>query len=386
MKVTFDRISFLEAFSLVASVTPTRTTKDILRNVLLSVKDETATLLGTDGEVEILVSIKDGVTSDQEGSVVIPVTRGLSILRESSGDTVELELEHDASSGDKVNALRLKSNRSKFRLPTADPALFPTFQSFATDPDKMIQMKREDLVDGIGKTSFAVDTAQRSGRFSTGGLLVQSEGERLAFVATCGRRIVSNVVDVTSGPKITNNTTIVPLKAAKAILVAAKGSSDSVAFIHAGSSRFSAAFGDVVIHARLIEGRFPDWRRMVPEKVSDNSAVVQASEADRSIRQASICTDKESSGIRFTFGSNLLVLEASAAETGDSRVECIAGYAGKESSVILSGKLVADFCRILDSEDDIFVSMDGLRSSNGAPMVHLASGDLSMCIAPMTAG
>jgi DNA polymerase-3 subunit beta len=384
MKVTFDRMSFLEAFSLVASVTPTRTTKDILRNVLLSVKDETATLLGTDGEVEILVTLKDGVTSDQAGSVVIPVTRGLSILRESSGDTVELELEN----GDSVNALRLKSNRSKFRLPTADPALFPAFQSLKNtcDPDAMIQMKREDLVDGIGKTSFAVDTAQRSGRFSTGGLLVQSEGERLAFVATCGRRIVSNVIDVTSGPKITNNTTIVPLKAAKAILVAAKSSSDSVASIHAGSSRFSAAFGDVVIHARLIEGRFPDWRRMVPEKVSDNSAVVQASEADRSIRQASICTDKESSGIRFTFGSNLLVLEASAAETGDSRVECIAGYAGKESSVILNGKLVADFCRILDSEDDIFVSMDGLRSSNGAPMVHLASGDLSMCIAPMTAG
>lgn len=385
MKVQFDRASFLEAFALVASVTPTRTTKDILKNVLLSVEGNQATLMATDSEVEMLVTLKDGVDADQDGSVVIPVTRGLSILRESSGDKVQLELE---SAGEGVNTLRLKSNRSKFRLPTADPVLFPAFQSLAEvfGSDATVKMKREDLVDGIGKTYFAVDTAQRSGRFSTGGLLVQSEGNRLAFVATCGRRIVANLVDVTSGPEITNNTTIVPLKAAKAILVAAKSSSGSVASIHAGSSRFSASFGDVVIHARLIEGRFPDWRRMVPERVGDNSAVVQASEADRSIRQASICTDKESSGIRFTFGNNLLVLEASAAETGNSRVECVAAYAGKESSVILNGKLVADFCRILDSEDDIFVSMDGLRSSNGAPMVHLASGDLSMCIAPMSAG
>ena len=373
MKVSFERAGFLESFSLVAGIAPTRTPKEILQNVLLTVSDSQATLRASDTEVEMQVTITNGIDVESGGSVVIPVTRGLSILRESSGESVTLE-ESDG-------VLLIKSNRSKFRLPLSDPATFPAFSD--VQGENCIEMKTHLLADGIGKSHFAVDTAQRSGRFSTGGLLVQSEDNRMAFVATCGRRVVSHVVDIIGGGSIDNNTTIVPLKGAKAILSAARGSGEDIAKIYAGHSRFTADFGDVLIHARLIEGRFPDWRRLVPKHVSDNSAIVVAGEADRSIRQASICTDKESLGIRFSFSKDSLVLEAKSAETGDSRVECGLTYGGEEASVILNGKMVADFCRILDSEDEIFISMDGLQSSNGNPMVHMASGDLSMCMAPI---
>jgi DNA polymerase-3 subunit beta len=373
MKVNFDRASFLDSFSLVAGIAPTRTPKEILQNVLLTVTDSHATLRACDGEVEMQATISDGIEVEAGGSVVIPVQRGLSILRESTGEQVTLE-ESDG-------ILLIKSKRSKFRLPLVDASLFPAFSGF--QESTQIDIKTEKLIEGIGRSHFAVDTAQRSGRFSTGGLLVQSEEGRLAFVATCGRRVVSQIVDIEGGGSIDNNTTIVPHKGAKAVLSAARGSKEDLAKIYAGHSRFTADFGDVLIHARLIEGRFPDWRRLVPKHVSDNSAIVSAGDADRAIRQASICTDKESLGIKFSFSQDNLILEAKSSETGSSVVECAATYGGEADSVVLNGKMVADFCRTLDSEDEIFVSMDGLKSSNGAPMVHMASGDLSMCVAPI---
>ena len=374
MKVSFDRASFLEAFSLVASIAPNRTPKEILQNVLITVEDNKATLRATDTEVEMQVTLHDGVDVTEGGQAAVPVLRGLQILRESSGDKVELE------SKDGRN-IHFKSNRSKFRLPLAQAELFPVFSEVQSE--SCVEIPTRNLLDGLSKSSFAVDVAQRSGRFSTGGLLIQSENNRLAFVATCGRRVVANIVDVDGGASIDNNTTIVPLKGAKAILNAAKGSKQEDALIYAGHSRLTADFGDVLIHARLIEGRFPDWRRLVPTHPSDNPAIVTAGDADRAIRQASICTDKESAGIRFTFSRDNLVLEASSAETGDSMVECNATYGSKDCNVILDGRMISDYCRILDSEDEIFISMDGIHSSNGVPMVHFASGDFSMCVAPI---
>ena len=91
MKVSFERAGFLESFSLVAGIAPTRTPKEILQNVLLTVSDSQATLRASDTEVEMQVTITNGIDVESGGSVVIPVTRGLSILRESSGESVTLE-------------------------------------------------------------------------------------------------------------------------------------------------------------------------------------------------------------------------------------------------------------------------------------------------------
>src|SRR5690349_13764194 len=90
MKISCDREQLLQAFQTVATVAPTRSPKPILQNVKLDVADSGATLTATDLEVGIRHAVQ-GVDIQAAGSVVLPVTRFGSILRESTDQTLHLE-------------------------------------------------------------------------------------------------------------------------------------------------------------------------------------------------------------------------------------------------------------------------------------------------------
>ena len=78
--------------------------------------------------------------------------------------------------------------------------------------------------------------------------------------------------------------------------------------------------GDTVISAQSLEGMFPKWRRVYPEQMSHEFAVVPSVLAS-TIKQAMITTSEESKTIMFHFGGGKLTLASSAADIGESSVE-----------------------------------------------------------------
>src|SRR5580704_17375669 len=90
MKIKCDREKLLHAFQTAAAVAPTRSPKPILQNLKLEVLDDKAILMGTDLEVGIRIEV-EGITVDAPGSVVLPITRFLSILRESTDEVLVVD-------------------------------------------------------------------------------------------------------------------------------------------------------------------------------------------------------------------------------------------------------------------------------------------------------
>ena len=85
MKITCEREKLLHAFQTAASVAPSRSPKPILQNLKLEVHDEKGILMGTDLEVGIRIDV-EGICVEAPGSVILPISRFLSILRESSDE------------------------------------------------------------------------------------------------------------------------------------------------------------------------------------------------------------------------------------------------------------------------------------------------------------
>ena len=90
MKLICEREKLLHAFQTAASVAPTRSPKPILQNLKLEVGADSAILMGTDLEVGIRIDVP-GIVVERKGNVVLPISRFLSILRESSDEKMEIE-------------------------------------------------------------------------------------------------------------------------------------------------------------------------------------------------------------------------------------------------------------------------------------------------------
>ena len=104
------------------------------------------------------------------------------------------------------------------------------------------------------------------------------------------------------------------------------------------------------IYSRLVEGRYPNWRQVIPSR--EESAVIDMTVGPfhNVIRQASIVADQETRGLDFEFGGGTLLLTASTADLGKSRVEMPIEYDGEPIKMKLDYRFISDFLKVLDPE------------------------------------
>ena len=176
MKVTCDREKLLHAFQTAASVAPTRSPKPILQNVKLEVRADGATLMATDLEIGIRIDVP-GLEVSVPGSVVLPISRFGSILRESSDE--KLYLESDGRS------TLIRGQRSEFRLPSENPDEFPNVNLF--EEEKYHEMPARFFREIVRRTAFATDN--ESSRYALGGVLLELGEDKITAVGTDGRRL-----------------------------------------------------------------------------------------------------------------------------------------------------------------------------------------------------
>jgi DNA polymerase-3 subunit beta len=118
------------------------------------------------------------------------------------------------------------------------------------------------------------------------------------------------------------------------------------------------------IYSRLVEGRFPRWKDVLPVRTDSVRIDMSVGPLYAALRQAAIFTNNESRGIDFKFGDGSVVLQASAADTGQSRVELPIPYSGAPIHLSMDNRYVTDFLRVLDPQK--IVTVDVVDSESAA--------------------
>ena len=121
MKLHCHRPALAAALQVVGGVVPSRTPKEVLKNVKLQVADGKATLLGTDAEVAVRYEIP-GVEIESEGETLLPAARTTAIIRELVEEKVDITVDADA--------VWIKNDKSEFRLSAQDASEFPPVAEF----------------------------------------------------------------------------------------------------------------------------------------------------------------------------------------------------------------------------------------------------------------
>lgn len=338
MKIICEREAFQAAFQTAASVAPQRSPKPVLKNVLLQVTPQGGTLLATDLEVGIRIELS-GLEVQTPGTVLLPADRMSAILRESTD--VKLRVEATPQ-----NTL-VRGERSKFELPGVDPEEFPPVAAF--EDSKYVELSARLFRELTHRTSFATDT--ESSRYALGGVLFEIYADKLLAVATDGRRLakMEGPARFVGGEPSKDGTTIVPARALQLMERAFAGSDAEIQFA-ARANDVLVRGGNTTVYSRLVEGRFPRWRDVVPDARNCQRIDLTVGPMLSALRQASVVASDESRGIDFSFGEGTLTLQASSAERGESRVELPVAYDGQEIGITLDYRFALEFLKVLDLE------------------------------------
>jgi DNA polymerase-3 subunit beta len=311
IKATRDAI--LRPLQTVAGIVERRHTLPILANVLVRKNGEQVTFLATDIEIQISTSAALGAGS---GDVAITVNarKLIDILRALPDAEVTL-----SATGKK---LTVASGKSRFALQTLGPEDFPTV---AADPAAAasITLPQKQLRHLFGMVHFAM--AQQDIRYYLNGLLMVVDGGEVKVVATDGHRLAYCAAKI--GGNLGHHEVIVPRKTVLELQRLLADSDDPVT-VDLSSNRIRFVFGEVELLSKLVEGKFPDYNRVIPQNYRKSLELPRETWAG-ALQRASILTSEKFKGVRFTLESGTLKVQSSNAEQEEAVEELDVDYAGE---------------------------------------------------------
>lgn len=346
MKFTISRESLLRPLQLVSGVVERRQTLPILSNLLVKATADSLTITATDQEVEIVTTIK--VPVEDPADITLPARKLLDICK-TSPEGAQMTLKVD---GDKA---RLMAERSRFLLSTLPAGDFPNTPDFEIMSEFAITQK--ELKKLIDSTQFSM--AQQDVRKYLNGLLIEVNENMLVSVATDGHRLSYCEIESTGS----NNKpfqVIIPRKGIQELSRLLSGSDDQVN-VRIGSNNISLEFDDVKFTSKLIEGKFPDYERLLLSKPAINVF------ADReTLRQAlvrtSILSNEKYRGIRFMVSNNKLSIQAHNPEKEEAEEEMEVEYSGDDIEIGFNVNYLLEALSVIP-EDKVQISMSDQNSS-----------------------
>ena len=338
MKLMCKRDQLLVAFQTAATVAPARSPKPVLQNVKLEASKEGVILLATDLEVGVRIQAV-GIEVEKPGVALLSVERFGQILRESTDSQLYLETT--------AQGTVVKGERSEFKLPSADPNEFPSVAEF--NDAKYHEVPARLFRELVRRTLFATDN--ESSRYALGGVLLEMVEKKITGVATDGRRLakMEGPAQSVGGHNTGDVQTIVPARAMQ-LMERAFTEPDAQVQIAARANDILVRTPRVTIYSRLVEGRFPRWRDVFPQRSDVQKIELPVGSLQSAVRQAAIATSPESRGVDFVFAEGMLKLEGQAADVGQSHVELPIGYTGPEIAIMLDPRYMLDFLKVLDPE------------------------------------
>jgi DNA polymerase III subunit beta len=348
MKLTATREDLLAPLQSVIGVVERRQTMPVLANVLLSARDNRLAITGTDLEVELVAATKVGL--EQPGDITVPGRKLVDIFR-ALPDGVNVTL---STEGERVV---VRAGRSRFTLSTLPAAEFPVVEEI--NAAQTLSLPQGEFRRLIDKTHFSM--AQQDVRYYLNGLLLETQESVLRAVATDGHRLALCEIALPSPGKA--GQVIVPRKGVLELqrILGTEGNVE----LAIGTNHVRAQIGDIRFTSKLIDGRFPEYGRVIP---SSPTKLVQADREllRQSLQRTAILSNEKYRGIRLAVRTDLLTVQAHNPEQEEAEDQVEVVYAGDEVEIGFNVNYLLDALSAIEG-DKVEI---GLTDSNSSCLIH----------------
>jgi DNA polymerase-3 subunit beta len=348
MRFVITREALIKPLQLVAGVVERRQTLPVLSNILMVAEGDQLSLTGTDLEVELVGRVQlDEPT--QAGSVTVPARKLMDICK-SLADDARIEME---VVGQKMV---IKSGRSKFSLSTLAASEFPNVED--SPQTLQLNLPQAELRHLIEKTGFSM--AQQDVRYYLNGMLLEVSEDSLRAVATDGHRLATSISDA-EVPAGSQHQIIVPRKGILELARLLQGGDAPVTLV-IGASHIRANVGDYTFTSKLVDGKFPDYQRVIP-KNGDKVLLGDRQELRQVFHRIAILSNEKYRGVRLSLSDGYLQVMANNPEQEEAEETVAVDYQGPTIDIGFNVNYLLDVLSILNSDVVKFTLHDANSSA-----------------------
>ena len=307
------RDELLAPLSAVSGIIERRHTLPILSNVLIERSGDALGFLATD--IEIQIAARSAIPAGGETRAVTVGARKLLDILRALPDGAEVTLQQQ----DK--RLQVKAGKSRFTLQTLAAEDFPRLAR-PTGESARFEMEQKALRRLLSLVQYAM--AQQDIRYYLNGLLMVVEDGALKLVATDGHRLAYAALKL--GAQLPRQEVIVPRKT---VIELGKllADTDAAVKIEIAATQAAFSFGSIDLVSKLIDGKFPDYTRVIPTG-HKNRLQVAREPLRQALLRAAILSNEKFRGVRWVLGDGSLKIVSSNAEQEEAHEELEVKYSG----------------------------------------------------------
>jgi len=316
--VQTTRDTLLKPLATVAGIVERRHTLPILANILMRKEGSKVSFIATDLEVQITTHADFGVGEGDE-SITVAARKLLDILR-ALPDTGDVKLSQAS------NKLTVQTGKSRFALQTLAAGDFPTVAQPETW-DLSLSLPQKTLRHLLNMVHFAM--AQQDIRYYLNGMLLVCEPGQVRTVATDGHRLAHCA---TPADGIAERQEVILPRKTVLELQRLLDDSDDPVLIDVAAGQIRCRFGSVELVSKLVEGKFPDFSRVIPTNYTRHFNVSREV-LQGSLQRAAILTTDKFKGVRLQLEPNLLKVSSTNAEQEEAQEELDIDYSHESLDV-----------------------------------------------------
>lgn len=338
MKFTVDRETLLKPLQSIQGVVERRQTLPILSNLLMGVVDDGLAVTATDMEVELVARAR--LEDATDGEITLPARKLIDICR-------ALPPEAKISFGIEGERAIIRSGRSRFTLSTLPSSEYPSADRPADEAT--VSISQGALKRLIELTHFAM--AHQDVRYYLNGLLLELSANTLRAVATDGHRLAVAETEIKAELGEESRSLILPRKGVGELQRLLGAEDDNVELV-IGSNAVRASFAELQLTSKLIDGRFPDYERVIPDPDScDKQLTLDKETLRQCLARAAILSNDKYRAVRLTLAPKTLRVVANNPEQEEAEEELEVAYDGEALEVGFNVTYLMDALNALPGEN-----------------------------------
>ncbi|GIV91673.1 MAG: DNA polymerase III subunit beta [Chloroflexus sp.] len=348
MKLTCMQEDLKRGLAAVGHAVAGKSTLPVLANVLLATDEGRLKLTATNLEVGINRWISATITRD--GAVAVPAKLLTDVVGGLPNDKVTLSLDQ------KTQTLRVECGRFVSNIKGVDADEFPSLPTVSAQTP-LVSLPAEVWQEAIDQVAFAAATDES--RPILTGVLVRTRDQQVTLVAADGFRLAMRTIQL-SAPVAHAVDCLIPARTLSELARIIGDTDAEVAMVYTpGGSHVLFHTENIEVVSRLIEGRFPDFERIIPQQYLTRM-VLDNSELAKAVKLASFFAGSSQNVVKLKIepASELapgrVVISANAAELGDNTSELDGSVTGEGGVIALNVRFLADAIAAVHSNQIAF--------------------------------
>lgn len=343
MRICAQKDDLLRGIQTVQNAVSTRGSLPILANILVEARNQELVFTATDLDIAISCVVPCEVT--EVGAVTVPAKRFGDVIKELwSEDKIRVEVKRGKT-------IHIESRKVSFKLPCLPKDDFPQIPVFSSDKNTLT-VPQSVLGQMLRMTQFAM--SRDEARYVLNGTLFSFNKKNIRLVATDGRRLAMIEQEMDHIFPVSQSV-IVPTKTIHELLRNLEDEGDTQIFFRDNQLQFK--INDTVITSRLIEGEFPNYEQVIPQKTKEQ-VLINTRDFLAATKRASIFTNQDSQSIRLQFDKNRMVITKNTPDVGEAYEEVETDYQGGSLTIGFNPAFLIDVLKNIDEDKVRFELID----------------------------